>query len=877
MRLFVWLLVVAAPLAAQDVREAFFETHVRPLFAERCAACHGPELQSGELDLTKQSDVSRVVAAGSLLAALEHTGETKMPPTGKLPEEDLDAVRRWIEDGAVWPEAVEARDAGEHWAFEPVPDYDPPRTDSDWPRTAIDRFILAKLTNKGLQPAPGAEKLTLLRRAKFDLHGLPPTLAEIEAFQADEGEGAFERLVDRLLDAPEYGERWGRHWLDVARYADSTGVDEDHPYPHAWRYRDYVVQAFNEDLPYDQFVREQIAGDLLPAERPGEINARGIIATGFLGLGPKALAQRDPIQKKYDVVDEQIDTTTKTFLGLTVACSRCHDHKFDPILTSDYYALASIFASTKSYEDYRRNGSESLSTPLVSEDEFRPYKEHRERVGSLDRVRKTMRRAAVERYRLDALVPRVAERMLAAREVYSSRAAVPAELEAWVAFLEPRPDSPSYLKPWHEADPAGAEAFARERQAALQEVIAQRVATLEAWLPEAERQARAGEKIAAAVGELPEDSFYTGLMEDGAPFAVADDESPFPASVLERIAALDEEIELLESSSPPEPPMANAVAEGERVEQRVFVRGNYRNEGEPVAKRFPVVMAGESQPVIRQGSGRLELAEWLVSGGNPLTARVMVNRVWQWHFGEGLVRTPSNFGKVGERPTHPELLDYLARKFVASGWSIKELHRLIMRSAVYRMSSGISPEAWEADPENRLWSRFARRRLSVEELRDSYLALGGALDRTIGGTLDEGSGEISEVQRNNRRLDPDDYSRRTLYIPLMRNKVPFMLGMFDFGDATTTMGQRTVSNVAPQALYLMNGEFAGRSAEGLAARTSAMDDPVAAAYLLALTREPTEAERALAAGFSNKFESPEKAWRSFCKMLLASNEFHYVD
>ncbi len=850
---------------------------MRPLFAERCVACHGPQLQSGKLDLTDRAHVARVVESGSLLAALSFEAEPKMPPTGKLAEEQIAAVRQWVEAGAVWPQARAASDDTAHWAFEPVARQDPPAADAGWARTDIDRFIQRRLDERGLAPAGRARELALLRRAKFDLHGLPPTLAEIDEFLQDRDAGAFDRLVERLLDGPEYGERWGRHWLDVARYADSTGVDEDHPYPHAWRYRDYVVAAFNDDLPYDQFVREQIAGDLLEASEPRAINRRGIIATGFLGLGPKALAQRDPIQKKYDVVDEQIDTTTKTFLGLTVACSRCHDHKFDPILTSDYYAFASIFASTKSYEDFRRNGSESLSTPLVDEEQFRPYREHREKVRAAKRLRVNARRLEVERYRLDKLVPLVAERMLAVRAAQRSDREPGPELERWFAFFQPRPDAPSYLKPWHGADDAGARTFAHDQQSKLREAAADRVAALEQYLPQAVRQFRAGQKITAELDALPEDSLYTGLSQDGAPFAVAADENPFPAGAIARLEELDRAIAALEDATPPEPPMANAVAEGERIEQKVFVRGNYRSEGEPVAKRFPIVLAGQDQSAIPSGSGRRELAEWLASRDNPLTARVMVNRVWQWHFGQGLVRTPSNFGKIGERPTHPELLDYLASWFIDHDWSIKALHRLIMSSAVYQQSSTGAEAAWREDPENRLWSRFVRRRLSVEELRDSYLALSGELDRTMGGTLDAGSGEIPEFERNNRRLDPDDYKRRTLYIPLMRNKVPFMLGMFDFGDATTTMGKRTTSNVAPQALYLMNSERASRSAGGFAARVRSADNPIGQAYLAALTRRPSEAEREEARRFIARFPSPEAGWKSFCKMLLASNEFHYVD
>lgn len=882
------LLVFVAPVFAQDEREAFFENQVRPLFAERCTACHGPQLQSGGLNLTQAEHVAGVVVAGDpgasrLMAVLSHDTDVKMPPTGRLPDDDISAVRQWIERGAVWPAVTQSAPVTDHWAFRPILDYDPPKVDSRrWANTAIDQFVAARLESKGLDPNPEADKLVLLRRAKFDLHGLPPTPAEIERFLADERDGAFARLIDQLLASPEYGERWGRHWLDVARYADSTGVDEDHPYAHAWRYRDYVVGAFNEDLPFDQFVREQLAGDLLPGDVPGEINARGIIATGFLGLGPKALAQRDGIQKKYDVVDEQIDTTTKTFLGLTVACSRCHDHKFDPILTSDYYALASIFSSTRSFEEWSRNGSESLSTPLVPADVYQPYKTHQDRIRDLKRILSTTDQLAVERHRLSRVVPQLAETMMAARVAYrGGEAMVDAELASWVEFLRPRPDSPSYLKPWHEANDEEARTFAQQQQQLLTGVVSDRVSLLEEWLGPAESQYRSGEMVSnEGLGDLPIDSLYTGLTEDDAPLALSDAarESVFSEEVQQRLAALQAEIDELERTSPPQPAMADAVAEGEPVAQHVFVRGSYRNEGEAVSKRFPLVIAGSNQPDIKEGSGRRELAEWMVSTDNPLTARVIVNRVWQWHFGEGLVRTPNNFGKVGERPTHDKLLDYLARRLVESGWSIKTLQRLIMTSSVYRQTSLTSERAWEADPENRMWSRFPRRRLSVEELRDSYLALSGALDRTIGGTLDAGSDEISEVQRNNRRLNPDDYARRTLYVPIMRNKVPFLLGLFDFGDATTTTGKRALSNVAPQALYLMNSEFVSRSAKGLIERVPPTgDDFLRQLYLTVLARSPQESERVEAEEFVAKFPSEQAGWISFCKMLLASNEFHYVD
>ena len=332
--------------------------------------------------------------------------------------------------------------------------------------------------------------------------------------------------------------------------------------------------------------------------------------------------------------------------------------------------------------------------------------------------------------------------------------------------------------------------------------------------------------------------------------------------------------------------MANCVAEGGRINQRVFVRGSHKNLGDPVSKRFPLALAGTGQAPIESGSGRLELARWLGSDENPLSARVMVNRIWNGHFGDGIVRTPNNFGLMGERPTHPKLLDYLASRFVASGWSVKRMHRLIMTSATYRMSSGVSEEAWAKDAGNRLWSRFKRRRLTFEEMRDSYLAAAGSLDLTIGGDLDAGSGRLVEFDRNNRRIDPDDYRRRSVYLPLMRNKLPTLLALFDFGDATTPNGKRSVTNVAPQALYVMNSGFADRAAGGIAKRLlERSSDRLGAAYKLVYARPPTERERGRARNFIEAFAArqtssdrpQEAAWKSLCKMLLASNEFHYVD
>ena len=887
------LALVVSPLGAESGDE-YFEKRVRPLLVEHCAQCHGESLQSAAIDFREPASVigSAVVSgdeSSPLVRAVRYESAVKMPPTSKLPQQAIETLVDWVRMGAPWPgyEPVQAEDHGDetepvessHWAFQPLADAPVPDVgDSTWLRNDIDRFVLAKLRENGIEPSPEAGQRTLLRRASFDLHGLPPQAADMRRWTADTAPDAFGRVVEDLLASPHYGERWGRHWLDVARYADSTGVDEDHPFGDSWRYRDYVVDSFNNDLPFNQFVREQIAGDLLPAPGGGRLHARGVIATGFLALGPMALAQRDPIQKKYDVVDEQIDTVSKAFLGLTVACARCHDHKFDPILTSDYYALAGIFASTRTFDDWRRNGSRYYKHPLVAPEAYAAYKEQADAVTRLERIRSVARQQATLRYVATGPAKQLASYMRASGGPGPGEGLDAETLDWFRKYLAPRPAPRPHLARWRAA---GNEAAA-EYQAGLLDIVSRRADRFEAWIREA-LEATAGEPGAGFPEfptELPTSLLYRDLFDDGGPFDIDADEVAvaFDDASRARIAELDRRIARGRETLPEDPPMANSVAEGESVQQRVFVRGQHKNPGKIVPKRFPLVLAGGDQPEVDAGSGRLELARWLASDDNPLTARVIANRIWLWHFGEGLVRTPNNFGIRGEAPTHPALLDWLARRFIQSGWSVKALHRLIMDSATYRMSSAISERAFERDPENRLWSRFERRRLTIEEMRDGYLSLSGRLDRTVGGDTDTGSGKLAEFVRNNRRIDPDDFTRRSIYLPLMRNKLPNLLGLFDFGDATTAAGKRSVTNVAPQALYLLNSGFAEDAAALVAASLSGPNARrVDQAYRHILARPPSAEERDRAARYTQGYREEHEAWASLCKMLLASNEFHYVE
>ncbi len=708
-----FLLAAAARASAEPNGDEFFEKNVRPLLVERCFKCHGGEKTRGSLKLTSRQAVLQGGDNGpaavpgkpgdSLLIKAVHWSDTlKMPKDKPLSEKEIAVLTRWVEIGLPYPAGAAANSGGFHitdeqrqfWAFRPVHVVPPPAVkNTAWPRSDLDRYILAALEAKGLKPAAPADKRTLLRRATFDLTGLPPTPEEIDAFLKDESPNAFEKVVDRLLASPAYGERWGRHWLDLARYTDSfdsriltTGKEMD--CQDAWRYRDWVIDAFNRDLPYDQFVRDQIAGDLLPGK--DGINRQGIIATGFLAIGNWGGGDADKDKLLTDIADDQVDVTSRTFLGLTVACARCHDHKFDPISQADYYGLAGIFFSTHILPDVgpKTNGPPMLRIPLT---------------------------------------------------------------------------------------PPSATEFAEGAQE----------------------------------GGVP-----------GSPHAGVHD-------------------------------------------VRIHLRGRYDHLGDLVPRRFPEVLAGKDQKPITEGSGRLQLAEWLTRPDNPLTARVMVNRIWQHHFGEGVVATPSNFGKLGGRPSHPELLDYLADRFVKSGWSIKAMHRLMMLSATYRQSC--ENEKSNLDPENRLLYHMNRRRLEAEGVRDSLLAVAGRLDDTEGGP------GVRDFK----------VPRRTVYLMTVRSDRSGFGPLFDQADSTALVDRRTVSTVAPQALFVMNHPFVLEQAKALAKRIAdgGKDErtKIQRAYVLLYGRPPVDEEVKIGLGFVARGGGTAKAWEEYCQVLLCANEFIYVD
>jgi hypothetical protein len=767
---------------AEDSARTFFEKRVRPVLVARCFKCHGSDSKAkGGLRVDSRAALLRGGDRGPalhpgkpeeslLIRALHHDGEVKMPPRSKLPAREIADLTTWIKTGAAWPNDrsiiefphTEGRveftpEQKAFWAFQPPRAPTIPRVqDTHWVRSPLDAFILAQLEAKGLRPAPLADKRTLIRRATFDLIGLPPTPDEVEAFVRDDSPEAFARVIDRLLASPHYGERWGRHWLDVARYADSNGMDENLVQANAWRYRDYVIAAFNRDKPYDRFVREQLAGDLLPAADP-QSAAEQIIATGFLSLGPKMLAEDDPVKMQMDIVDEQIDTVGRTFLGLTLGCARCHDHKFDPIPTADYYSLAGIFKSTKTMDNFR----------------------------------------------------------VVAR--------------------------------WHERPLGTPEEIARQH----------------------EQQ----KKIDAKRREI-------------------DAAAKRPKENEEKLKRLRSELRELEKGKQ-ELPAAMAVEEGSVGNVRIHLRGSHWTLGREVPRRFPQILADDRQTSLDgKRSGRRQLAEWLTRADHPLTGRVMVNRVWHWHFGRGLVGTTDNFGRLGERPVNQPLLDWLTLRVIEGGWSIKALHRQIMLSNTYQMSATPDAEASRVDPENRLRWRWDRRRLEAEEVRDALLAVSGQLDTALGGSLLQGNNRAYVPGYPNSRYNRYDSRRRSVYLPVLRSDLYAVFQAFDFADPSTPSGERATTTVAPQALFMLNSKLVREQTRSLASFMLRRGEDTLRLrwlYVSSLGRPPTSAEIARALAFvgraeqllaREKLDAGERrlrAWQAFCQVIVASNEFIYVE
>ncbi len=879
-----------APTNVTREQEVYFETKVRPVLAENCFSCHGPEKQKLGLRLDSLEAMLKGGESGSaltpgdpdksaIIVAIRYDGETKMPPKAKLPQEAIDALTEWVKMGAPWPASPKADDTlaqkptaaakpdpKEHWAFKPVGHPEPPEVaDAAWNENSVDRFVFKKLEEKKLKPNPEADRRTLLRRATYDLTGLPPTMEEFAAFEADSSPDAYAKVVDRLLASPRYGERWGRYWLDVARYADTKGYvfQEERRYPFSFVYRDWVIRAFNEDLPYDQFLIQQIAADQLDLKD----DKRPLAAMGFLTLGRRFL------NNKHDIIDDRIDVVSRGTMGLTVACARCHDHKFDPIPTADYYSIYGVFAGSTEPKDLPL-----IADPDPSDPKYQEYVkvtgEARKRVddyfnGKHQEFRERYRKqatgywlAAYEGKKIaseDEFQAMARDRKLQHRTVrrwqsYLDESAKKFDpiLAAWNAF-NAIPDAEFEAKAAEIAAQIAANAgeqkhhpvisalFAGDPPKTMREVIDRYAGALNHVEKEwaallglhnglAEESGRSDLPPPTQLPNVDHESLRQFLYGDAAPGQI-------PAGEVEQHMTLEEQAEIrnrrlqvdaLEATHPGRPQRAHVLNDFEKqTNPKILKRGNPATPGDEVPRRFFEILSGADRKPFEKGSGRLEFAQAIASKDNPLTARVFVNRVWLHHFGRGIVETPSDFGLRCEPPSHPELLDHLASRFMEEGWSVKKLHRSIMLSKTYRQSSEVAPEIAAVDPENRWLSRFDRRRLDFEGLRDSLLAVADALDLETGGD----PVEITEPPYSNRR---------TVYGMIERQNLPGLFRTFDFASPDVSSPGRFETTVPQQALFLMNSPFAEHAArEGGNAETR---KKIAAVYRAIYRREPSDQE-----------------------------------
>ena len=803
----------AASPSADEV--SFFESKIRPLLSEHCYDCHSSKAEKikGGLVLDSRDgwmaggDSGDVIEPGSpedslLLTTVRYADpDLQMPPKYKLKDEEIELLEEWIAMGAPDPRTgpatvktygVDLEKGRQHWAFKPVSDPAAPVVkDSAWPRNEVDRFTLSRMEAAGIHPVPDADRFSLLRRVSLDLTGLPPTEAEIDAFVKDPAsdDEALAKVVDRLLASPSFGERWGRHWLDVARYADSVGKTRNIPFPYAWRYRNHVIDAFNAGQPYDRFLAEQIAGDLLSAEGSADREAK-LVATGWLALGSMDLNERDDDQFLLDRVDDQMDTLGRATMALTLGCARCHDHKFDPVAQTDYYALAGIFASTQtlSGQKHRQGGNKDYtdSRLLASLDGSMPLPR------AEDMVRVSELQARLEVLREKSLKGGI-------------------------------PDSRR-----------------RELKAELTQVRSE-LAKLQA------APASSGSKK-----KSKKDSDRSAI-DLGAPLAMA-------------------------------------ACEGPVRDLALRVRGEPDIKGEVVPRGFPAVLTSAATPKLPEGtSGRLELAQWLTSPDHPLTSRVMVNRIWSHLFGRGLVETVDNFGLAGAVPTHPELLDFLATRFVGGGWSVKSMIRLMVLSRTYRLSVAYPPDNVAADEGNSLYWRANLRRLEAEGIRDGLLVSSGLLQpgRPDGAPFDRSvGGDLGKAAKKGGKAPSDVILKpvRSVYLPVFRSRLPGMFTVFDFAEPDQVNGQRNVTTVPTQALFFLNNPFVLKTASAHAARLLDLEnatdaDRVQKAYAAVLGRFPSPAEVDRALAFIREGEGEDdvqEAWAAWIQALYSTAEFRYI-
>ena len=918
--------VWAAPPTAESSNPKdveFFEKKIRPLLAEHCYACHSADaaamkklkgglLLDSRVGLRAGGDTGPAIVPGKpaeslLIETLKYEGDVKMPPKGKLPAAAITDFEAWVKMGAPDPRQTQAsggrkppvrglsiEEGRKFWSYQPVVRPALPTVkDTTWGTGDIDRFILAGLEAKGLKPAVDADLATLARRLYFDLHGLPPKPEEVDAFLKDADPQAYEKLVDRLLASPRFGERWGRHWLDVARFAESVTL-RGFVFKEAWRYRDYVIDSFNRDVPFDRFIQEQIAGDLLPATSTDD-RTRQIIATTYLQLGNANLEEQDKKQLRMDVVDEQLDAIAKGFLAQTVTCARCHDHKFDPIPTADYYALAGILRNVKSLKD--ANVSEWIEVPLPAPPEVEAAtKKYDFAVALLQdklKIAKAKAPASAATGVLaikdvpgivvdDAKAMKVGEWKDSTANATYIGAGYTHDLDSGkgeksITFQPELPATGKY-EVWFAYSPGTNRApkvpvtvFSAEGEKSIHVDMTARPPVLGRFISLGQfRFEKDGQSFVLVSNEGTKGH----VCVDAVAFIPADkvpDAKPI-AEGTDDVAALEVELKKLQTSAPKRP-MAMSVLEEKQIEDcKIHVRGIVQNQGEFAPRGFlRVASFGPSPAIPKDQSGRKQLAEWIASKDNPLTARVYANRAWHWLLGSGLVRTVDNFGTTGERPSHPELLDHLASQFVQGGWSVKKLVRSMVLSRTYRQASTANAK----DPENRHFGRANRRRLEAEAIRDTILRVSGKLTDERGGPTFPNALAADYGFKHTATC-------RSVYLPVFRNALPEMFDAFDFADPSTVTGRRNASTVAPQALFLMNNPFVVEQAKHAAARllgeTHVNDDSrIERAYRLTLGRLPTDGERQVASKFLEKQPHPKDAWATLFQAMFASADFRYVE
>ncbi len=940
-----FLLASAAVLLGAEREELdFFESKIRPVLVKHCYECHSAEsesLKGGLLvdsapGLLKGGDSGTSLVKGKpveslLLEALKYES-FEMPPEGKLSDAVIADFEKWIAMGAADPrtkllvpkqgtKGIDIEAGRLFWAFQPPESHVIPKVqDADWPHNWVDNFILQRLEENNTQPMPNAERATLLRRLAYDLTGLPPRPEEVEKVLYSDDPQAVTKYMGRLLASPQFGEHWGRHWLDVARYADSNGGDFNATFHNAWRYRNYVIETFNADRPFNQFVIEQIAGDLLDSSSHKE-RERNVVATGFLMFGTKMLSERDKEKLRMDIVDEQVTSIGKAFMGMTLGCARCHDHKFDPIPTADYYALAGILRSTQTLDgEIQKYVSNWTRQPLpMTPEHATALQEYKNKTSQL---KKEIKESEAKAKSLKTISSRsnilkqgividdseaevignwkasvYSKNFIGKGYIHDDRQErgkkrvifktnVPADGEYEVRFAFPGSGGRASNVPVTitHADGVSSIIVDQTKQAPILTMLK----PLGRFNFTKDQPAVIEISNKNANGYVIVDAVQIVSIEELEKDAGADD-----TGVLAELEAIKKEIaqqkvklKEIEANAPAPAPLALAVREAkEQGDYFVCIRGEHRNLGPKVSRGFLSVANFEGAPEIEVGqSGRLALAKWVADPQHPLTARVYVNRIWHHLMGAGLVRSVDNFGTLGERPTHPLLLDQLAVEFIEHDWSTKWLVREIVSSHTYQLTSQYDENRWQADPENRLLWRANRKPLPAESIRDTMLLAAGKLDFTPGGPPVANLGTLVTVNNaDDKGVQLKETTIRTLYQPVIRNELPSLMRVFDFADPDFVLGQRTQTTVPAQALWMLNGPFLGEQAEKVAGRLlqqelSTDGEKLERLFLFTLGRPPTKLETEVSVEFIAANEGDQKeTWTDLTHALFASSAFRMLD